>query len=179
MKIQFFGGTSFGVEGSGARVLLDATSGKCDIATCSDGQAVDGVEAKKVLTLPGEFEASGVLVRGLHTDAQKNVVYRFTIEDLVVAHFGKMEAMPSGKFLDNLGENIDVAILPVSEKFDAKQSKVLLEKVDPRLVIFCGETAAMPKIIEEFSAQLSEESEIKVSRSSLADDRTEFVILAS
>jgi hypothetical protein len=179
MKIQFFGGSSFLVETKLAKVAFDPADkkvGKVDIMTSSTGEEVS-LEAKKLLTLPGEYEISGVLVRGFHTNNDKNTVFKITLEDVVVAHFGNLP-MPKSSFFDALGENVDVALITLPDDFDAKSAKEFLEKVDPRMVIFGGNTSIFPRVVELFNAKLLPESTISVSRSSLPIDTTEFVILS-
>jgi L-ascorbate metabolism protein UlaG (beta-lactamase superfamily) len=180
MKIQFFGNSSFLIEGKSAKVafdLADAKVGKVDIATNSKGEDL-AVEAKKMLTLPGEYDISGVLVRGFHTHDDKNTVFKITMEDVVIAHFGDLPSMPKATFFDAIGENVDVALLTLREGFDAKSAKEFLEKVDPRMVIFGGDVTAFPKIVELFNAKFLPESDVSVSRTNLPSEATNFVILS-
>ena len=180
MKIQFFGGSSFLVEGKSAKVAFDPADkklGKVDITTSSTGEEIS-LEAKKLLTLPGEYEISGVLARGFHTHGDTNTVFKIALDDIVVAHFGNLPGMPKAEFFDRLGENVDIALLTLRDDFDAKSAKDFLEKVDPRMVVFGGNPAIYPRIVELFNAKLSEESSLSVSRSSLPTDTTEFVILS-
>ncbi len=157
--------------------LADAKVGKVDIATSSKGEDLT-VEAKKVLNLPGEYDISGVLVRGFYTHNDKNIVFKITMEDVVIAHFGDLPAISNVSFFDVLGENVDVALLTLREGFDVKSAKEFLEKVDPRMVIFGGDAAVFPKIVELFNAKIVPESEVSVSRSSLPSDTTDFLILS-
>lgn len=180
MKIQYFGDSSFGLVGKSAKVamnVVDDGMGKVDVATSSDSSEIS-VEAKKKLTLPGEFEVSGVLIRGLSTDDKTNVVYKCVIEDVEIVHFGDIPAMPMASFFNELGENVDVALFNLSEKTDLKMVKEFLEKIDPRMVIFGGEKEMFPQAIEKLNAVVKPESEIAVSRSSLPTDITEYVILS-
>lgn len=180
MKIQFFGGSSFLVEGKSAKIAFDPGDkklGKVDITTSSTGEEVS-LEAKKLLTLPGEYEISGVLVRGFHTHGDTNTVFKIVLDDIVVAHFGNLPGMPTAEFFDRLGENVDIALLTLRDDFDAKSAKDFLEKVDPRMVIFGGNAGIYPRIVELFNAKVLPESSISPSRSSLPTDTTEFVILS-
>ncbi len=180
MKIQFFGGSSFLINGKSAKAALDpidAKLGPVDIATSSNGAELS-IEAKKILTLPGEYDISDVLIRGFHTHGDTNTVFKITLDDVVVAHFGNLPGMPSASFFDDLGENVDVALLSLRDDFDAKSAKDFLEKVDPRMVIFGGNATIFPRIVELFNAKILPESEISVSRSSLPTDTTESVILS-
>jgi L-ascorbate metabolism protein UlaG (beta-lactamase superfamily) len=181
MKIQFFGNSSFLVEGKSAKVAFDPVdlkTEKLDIAMNSKGEE-PAVEAKKILTLPGEYDISDVLVRGFHIHEGKNTVFKITIEDVVIAHFGDLPSIPKATFFDALGENVDVALLTLREGFDAKSAKEFLEKVDPRMVIFGGDAAAFPKIVELFNAKILPESDVSVSRTNLPSEATNFVILSA
>ena len=180
MKIQFFGGSSFLVEGKTAKIafdLADAKLGKVDIAMSSTGEEL-AIETKKALTLPGEYDISGVLVRGFHTHGDTNTVFKITMEDVVIAHFGTLPGMPKVDFFNELGENVDVALLTLREGFDVKVAKEFLEKVDPRMVIFGGDPVVFPKIVELFNAKIAPESDVSVSRTSLPSEATDFVILS-
>ncbi len=180
MKIQFFGGSSFFVEGKSAKIIFDPQNikvGSVDIATSSNGEDIT-VDAKKTLTLPGEYDISDVLVRGFYTHKETNTVFKVVLDEVVFAHFGNIPGMPKAQFFDDLGENVDVALLTLHKDFDAKNAKEFLEKVDPRMVIFGGDKEVFPKIVELFNAKIFPESEISVSRSSLPSETTDFVILS-
>lgn len=180
MKIQFFGNSSFLVEGKSAKVAFDPANKKLekvDITTSSTGEEIS-LEAKKLLTLPGEYEISGVLVRGFYTHGNTNTVFKIALDDIVIAHFGNLPGIPKADFFDRLGENVDIALLTLRDDFDAKSAKDFLEKVDPRMVIFGGSSAVYPRIVELFNAKILPEAEMSVSRSSLPSETTEFVILS-
>lgn len=180
MKIQFFGNSSFGVIGKSAKVAMNPAGdsiGKVDIATSSKSSDME-IEAKKKLTLPGEYEVSGVLARGLHTNDRTNVVFKIVMDEIEVAHFGEIASMPLPRFFSELGENVDVALFNLSEKSDLKMVKEFLEKVDPRIVIFGGDKTMFPKAVEKLNAVIKPEPELIVSRSSLPSENTEFVILS-
>jgi L-ascorbate metabolism protein UlaG (beta-lactamase superfamily) len=180
MKIQFFGGTTFGVFGKSARILFDPTAKNTekniDFITFSNGEAIKGIESKKALTLPGEFEISNVLIRGV-ASRPENTVYKVVIEDLVIAHFGNLAETPVGKFFEILGENVDIALISVSEKFPVKKIKEILEDVDPRMVIFGGDPLFFPQITAELGAQTAEENPFNVSRSQLSEEKTDYFFL--
>ena len=180
MKIQFFGGSSFLIDGKSAKVVfdpLDAKVGTVDVATSSNGAEIT-TDAKKKLTLPGEYDISDVLIRGFHTHGDSNTVFKIVLDEVVIAHFGNIPGMPKAQFFDDLGENVDVALLTLNKDFDTKNAKEFLEKVDPRMVIFGGDAEVFPKIVELFNAKIVSESEVSVSRSSLPSDTTDFMILS-
>ncbi|NJP03670.1 hypothetical protein HC823_00020 [Candidatus Gracilibacteria bacterium] len=180
MKIQFFGGTTFGVFGKEARIMFDPTAENAekslDFATFSNGEAVKGIEAKKTLLLPGEFEISNVLVRGISSRLE-NTVYKVVIEDMAIAHFGNLAETPTSKFFETLGENVDIALINVSENFPVKKIKEVLEDVDPRMVIFGGDPTFFPQITAEFGVQTTETNPYSISRSQLSEEKTDYFFL--
>ncbi len=180
MKIQYHGDRYFSLEGKDVKCLLDPTSvaiETADFATISQGETAPKIEVKKALTLPGEFEIAGALINGLYTDDNQNVVYRVVLEEVRMAHFGMLSEVPSAEALEELGENIDVAMINLSEAFDEKKAKELIEKIEPRMVLLGGDQAFFPKMVESMGAKNVEENPIKISKSALSDDRTEVVIL--
>ncbi len=180
MKIQFFGGTTFGVYGKDVRMMFDPNATDApkdlDFVTFANGQTLEGIDAKKALTLPGEFEISNVLIRGIASRLE-NTVYKVVMEDMAIAHFGSLAETPNSKFFETLGENVDIALINISETFPLKKIKEVLEDVDPRMVIFGGNPQFFPQITEEFGAQTAESNPFSVSRSQLSEDKTDYLFL--
>ena len=180
MKIQFFGGNTFYVEGKEAKVVFDPGedySGSVDFATNSGSADFSGVqESKKRLMLPGEYEISGVLVMGYFSTSE-NVVYKVVMDDISLVHFGLLTEMPSAKFFDKLGENIDVIFVSLQEGFNEKLVKDLIETLEPRMAFLAGDRSFFPKMVESVGAKTVEENPMKISRSQLSDEKTEVLIL--
>ncbi|MCF7846674.1 MAG: MBL fold metallo-hydrolase [Candidatus Gracilibacteria bacterium] len=182
MKIQFFGGKTFGLFAKNARVVLDAPAKfpekKLDIATTSTEEDLSALDAKKVLSLPGEYEISEILVKGFQPK-QGRVTFKITMEDIAVAHFPAITLVPEAKFIDRLGENVDVVLLPLGEDLTPKTAKKLIEEIDPRVVIFGGDPQFFPEIKEMTGAQILEENSVDISRSKLPEEKTEYWILST
>ena len=179
MKIQSFGCRAFFVVGDEAKIVFDPESGfseVVDIATNSCDEGCDSVDSKKSLTLPGEYEVSGVLVMGYFSDG-KNVVYKAVVDGISLVHFGVLSAIPDTAFFDKLGENIDVVFVSLSEQFDEKLAKQLIEQLEPRIAFLGGDAAFFPKMVEILGAKNVGENSMKVSRSQFSDDKTEVLIL--
>ncbi len=180
MKIQFFGGNTFQVEGKDAKIVFDPIekySGSVDFATNSGKADFSGVkESKKRLMLPGEYEISGVLVMG-YFSTNENVVYKVILDDISLVHFGELTEMPDTKFFDELGENIDVIFVSLHEGFDEKSAKELIETLEPRMAFLAGDSSFFPKMVESVGAKTAEENPMKISRSQLSDEKTEILIL--
>ena len=181
MKVQFFGGNTFVIEGENATVVLDPSGDykgdSVDIVTNSGGADYANIkEYKKVLELPGEFEISEVLVMGYYATPE-NVVYRMILDEVAFVHFGTLTEVPGSKFFDKLGENIDIIFVCLSEQFDDKKAKNLIEQVDPRMVFLGGDESYFPKLVESMGAKTAEENPVNIAKSQLSDDKTEVVIL--
>ena len=181
MKIQFFGNQTFLIDGKNAKAGLNPTADiESDIALINQPSfdTPKDIVAKKVLSLPGEFEASGVLINALPTDGHTNTVFKFDMDDIVCAHLGNLKDLPLSKFYEELGENVDILFLPLSEDIKGKQAKEIFEKVSPRVTFVCGDQALFPEAIEKCGAKVLEESSIKMTRSQFSDDAMEVYILS-
>ena len=180
MKIQFYGGTSFGIFGKTTKVafdpLPDFKEKNLDFVMSSRGADLSEIEAKKHLSLAGEFEISGVLVRGFF-NGKENTIYKVICDDLTLVHFGQLPAQPDTKFVEQLGENVDVAFINLSKEFGPKEAKTLLENLDPRMAIFGGDPIFFPKMAEISGVKTAETNPINISKSNLSDETTELLIL--
>lgn len=180
MKIQFFGSNCFAVTGKDASFVFDPNEKfkeKADFVLNSGNHSeiAEKIEAKKILSLPGEFEISGALVRGFFSRPE-NVVYKVTLEGISFVHLGSLDSKPSTEFFAKLGENVDVVFVCLNDKFGVKEAKELAETLDPRYLLVGGDQGLFPKIIEE-GARMSEESPLPISQSSLNEEKCDILIL--
>lgn len=181
MKIQFFGNNTFGAFGKTARVVFnpaDNFAGKeIDFTTNSNGIIPSGVETKKSLFLPGEYEISNVLVKSIVQKIGDNILFKVVMEDLSIVHCGEMESIPDKTFLEELGEDIDVLLICISEKFPAKKVKEFLETIEPRVAFIGGDSSKFSELNGMIKINMSEENPVSVSRSTLSEDKSEYFIL--
>ncbi|MCK5461237.1 MBL fold metallo-hydrolase [Candidatus Gracilibacteria bacterium] len=181
MKIQFYGQNCFTISGKEASCAFDTPenfSQSVDVTMDSGNFSAKNIESKKNLSLPGEFEISGILVKGFYSDdQQKNIVYKIIIDDVCCVHLGDLQEIPHTKFFENLGENVDIAFVNFSESLNEKKVKDLLEKIEPRMVLLGGDESFFPKMVETCGAKTSEENPITVSKSSLSNDKTDIFIM--
>ncbi|MCF7812788.1 MBL fold metallo-hydrolase [Candidatus Gracilibacteria bacterium] len=182
MKIQFHGENCFSVQTKDASFLFDpsgsAPSKKYDFATNSGALEENTkklTDIKKVLSLPGEFEISGILVRGFYSRPE-NVVYKVTADNVCLVHLGSLESKPSTEFFEKLGENVDIVFVCLSEKFGVKQAKEMIETLDPRMTLIGGDQSFFPKMIES-GARMAEEDEITVTQTMVGEEKTDILVL--
>ena len=181
MKIQFLGQNGFLISGQKATVVCDpgeSVSAKNVDFVTNSGQFTknsEKIETKRVLSLPGEFEISNVLIRGFFSRPE-NVVYKIVIDGMSVVHLGSLESKPSTEFFEKLGENVDVVLVTLNEKFDAKAVREIVETLEPRYTIIGGDQSLFPKMVE-VGARIVEENPIVINQTTLNEEKNEALIL--
>jgi len=184
MKIQFYGHHCFGVSSREASFLFRPTEKEknvdVDFVISSFGEVSDiFTKAKKVLSLPGEFEISGALIRGFFSDdSRENVVYKVISEDVSCVFFGRLNGELSSDFLKKLGENVDVVFLLLHDKFSAKDAKTLIEYLSPRFAFLGGDSSFFSKMVE-VGAKILGESTFSFSSVDLREEKLDMFILTS
>ena len=157
MEITWLGHSCFRLKGSEATVITDPyapdsgyTLGKpkADIVTVShqhsDHNYVQGVPDARVISGPGEYEISNVLVIGMatyHDDAQgaqrgKNTVYLIEMDEVTVCHLGDLGHVLTSEQTEEL-DNVDVLLIPVGGVYtiDARLAAEVVRQLDPKVVI--------------------------------------------
>jgi len=158
MDISWLGHSCFRIKGSHAIVITDPYSpslgyslGKptARIVTVShqhEGHSyVQGIGGEpKLITRPGEYEISGVLIIGITTfhDAArggksgKNTVYLMEIDDIVVCHLGDLGHVLTIGQVEEMG-NVDVLLLPVGgvSTINAPMAAEVVRQLEPKVVV--------------------------------------------
>lgn len=100
----------------------------------------------QALTGPGEYEIRDVQVRGIRTRGQsssdsapaaaRNTIYVFEIEDLVVAHLGRLGSVLTEDEASEIG-SIDILLIPVGggPALDASRASEVISQLEPTFVI--------------------------------------------
>jgi L-ascorbate metabolism protein UlaG (beta-lactamase superfamily) len=157
MEITWLGHSCFRLKGSEATVITDPyapdlgyTLGKpkADIVTVShqhsDHNYVQGIPDARVISGPGEYEISNVLVLGIttyHDDVQgaqrgKNTVYLVEMDEVTVCHLGDLGHVLTSEQTEEL-DNVDVLLIPVGGVFtiDARLAAEVVRQLSPKVVI--------------------------------------------
>jgi len=158
VDISWLGHSCFRIRGTQATVITDPYSpdlgyslGKpaAHIVTVSHqhpGHAyVQGIGGEpRLLTGPGEYEISGVLIIGLATfhDGEggsqrgKNTVYLIGIDEVVVCHLGDLGHVLTTEQVAGL-ENVDVLLLPVGgvSTINAPMAAEVVRQLEPKVVV--------------------------------------------
>jgi len=158
MDISWLGHSCFKIKGSHATVITDPYSpslgyslGKptARIVTVSHQHPghsyVQGIGGEpRVITGPGEYEISGILIIGIATfhDAEgggkrgKNTVYLMEVDEVSVCHLGDLGHVLTAEQAEELG-NVDILLLPVGgvSTINAPAAAEVVRRLEPKVVI--------------------------------------------
>ncbi len=156
MDVTWLGQSCFRLRGRGAAVVTDPYPPALgprlklegNLVTVSHGHEnhshVQSVRDAYVIEGPGEYEVSGVTVRGLPTyhDAQqgaehgRNTVYVIELDDVRVCHLGDLGHALDDRALEAIG-NVDVLLVPVGGgcTLDGAKAAEVVRQVEPLYVV--------------------------------------------
>lgn len=160
MDITYLDGSSFLLSGRDASLIINPAPGAAaargaapDVVTVSCLEDVPEADAEsapgKTLTRPGEYEISGVLIRGVRPANppanHKTVVYLITMDGVRLCHLGHLSQALSGAEVGELSA-ADVVFVPVSGQGTLAPgvASEVLASLSPRLVIPMWYPSALP-----------------------------------
>jgi len=158
MEINWLGHSCFRIRSKQATVVTDPVSpgkgytlGKlsANIVTVShkhEGHSyADGIsDNPRVLSLPGEYEVSNVLIIGLASfhdsshgaERGKNTVFVLETEELSICHLGDLGSPLSSSQVEEIGK-VDILMVPVggSSTINATAAAALVRQIEPKIVL--------------------------------------------
>ena len=130
---------------------------------------------KKVVSWPGEYDFSGISVRGIGQEGGKQISYVCTTENVRIGFIDGPILDWTDIDIQHLGE-VDVLVVAAD---NAKKVVTLVEAVDPRVVILFetkdGDLSGTAKACG--TAQIQKVDEFKVKAGSLPQDSRQVVVL--
>ena len=201
MDITWLGHSCFRIRGNRATVITDPYAPSlgyslgnptADIVCVSHQHPghsyIQGVAGKpKLVTGPGEYEISGVLIIGIATfhDAErgtkrgKNTVYLMQIDEVSVCHLGDLGHVLTAEQVEELGK-VDVLLVPVGgvSTIGAPVAAEVVRQLEPKVVIpmhyktqaLTLELEPVDKFLKEMGVQeANPQPKLSLSRSSLPD----------
>ena len=180
MEINWLGHSCFRIKGTKVTIITDPYSpdlgyslGKpaARIVTVSHqhpghsySQGIDG--EPKLVTGPGEYEISGVLIIGMATfhDGEKggkmgkNTVYLMDVDEVSVCHLGDLGHVLTTEQVEEL-EDVDVLLLPVGglSTINAAMAAEVVRQLEPKVVVpMHYKTAALKRELEPVEEFLKE-----------------------
>lgn len=182
MKIQWHEQISFSGQASTGTFAFNPTRAEAHeqftFACFTNGQVIAGINSGKNFALAGEYEMSDILMRGFQHKIDNEVIFKIVADGITCAYFGAIKTIPEPKILKELGENVDVAIVNLTEGFEAKKAKELIEKVEPRYAIVGGDQIYFAELKNLMKVTLHEKNSIKIAKASVMDEGTEVVVLS-
>ena len=158
MDINWLGHACFRIKGNQAVIITDPfppdlgfTLGKqnANIVTISHQHAshnyTKGVGGEpKIISGPGEYEISGILIIGIATfhdsvrgqTRGKNTVYLMEIDGISICHLGDLGHVLTSEQVEEIGD-IDVLLLPVGggSTINAAMAAEVIRQLEPKAVI--------------------------------------------
>lgn len=159
MTITWYGHSCFRLESKDTSLLIDPFSQeiglrppkiKDNIVLVShqhyDHNNIEGLPLDTFLIKgPGEYEAKGVSVKGIHSFHDKsqgqerglNAIYLIKMEDLVLTHLGDFgESKLSEEQIEKIGD-IDIVMIPVGGTYtiNYKEAVEIINQIEPKIVI--------------------------------------------
>jgi L-ascorbate metabolism protein UlaG (beta-lactamase superfamily) len=152
MELQYFGANCVRLTTRKAQIVVDdnlaqlglKTVTKPDDISLLTSKDIPAQKSRFVADMPGEYEISGVIVRGVAARGLKDetgrfsrVIYAIKAEDLKVAVFGHIFPELSDDQLEQIGL-VDIAIVPVGGNnytLDGVGALKVIKKIEPKIVI--------------------------------------------
>ena len=208
MEISWLGHSCFRIRGRQATVITDPYSpdlgyalGKpsARIVTVSHQHPghsyVQGIGGDpKLITGPGEYEISGILIIGVTTfhDAEKgsqrgkNTIYLMEIDEVSVCHLGDLGHMLTAEQMEGL-ENVDILLIPVGgvSTIGAPVAAEVMRQLEPKVVIpmhykteaLTWELEPVERFLKEAGVdQVTSQSKLSFNRSSLPQSTEVFLL---
>jgi L-ascorbate metabolism protein UlaG (beta-lactamase superfamily) len=158
MDISWLGHSCFRIRGGQSTVITDPyppslgySLGKptAHIVTVSHQHPghsyVRGIDGEpKLITRPGEYEVSGVLIIGIatyHDEEEgtkrgRNILYLVEVDEVSICHLGDLGHVLTTEQVEKL-DNVDVLLLPVGgiSTIDAPVAAKVVRQLEPKVVI--------------------------------------------
>ena len=213
MQISWLGHAAFRLQGKttsdvisivtdpykSEKVGLKMPHVEADIVTIShDHDDHNGLEAIKgepfVIRGAGEYEVKGVYIEGIesyHDDEKgakrgNNIIYRFELEDISIAHLGDLGHELTDKQLERL-EGTDIVLIPVGGVYtiDAQKAVSVINQIEPRIVIpmhyslpgLKFDLGTVDQFLKAIAVKPRKEEKLKITKKDLPQEDMEVVIL--
>ena len=146
-----------------------------------------------VINCAGEFDVKGIIIEGIksyHDDKSgkergDNIIFRFDIEGISLAHLGDLGEVLDNQQLEKLG-GVDILFVPVGGKYtlDAKKAVEVISQLEPRIVIPMHyktpdlkiDIEGVDKFIKELGIEPNYEEKFKINKKDLPSEDMNLLI---
>jgi L-ascorbate metabolism protein UlaG (beta-lactamase superfamily) len=182
MKITYHGQSAFTFEGSKATLASDPQNQKTktDVMLFTDSEKTPPDADSKIISWPGEYEVSGIVIVGKKVKNKNLSFYRFTIDEINIAFLNGIQEELDDEELNMLGE-IDILVLAIGNTdFNIKKVHDIFEDIEPRILIpFAYTDQSLSELNKEFGNSSSSQKiqQFEITKETLPVDNSQIVIL--
>jgi len=203
MEIRWFGSSAFQLRAAAGMVLFDPFVGVVGTGRSLDANTVVTVsnagvdpaavaqlgDRGRVLDGPGEYEVSGIGVRGLPTPLEDqeasrrvNTVYVVEVEGLTVCHLGSLRSTLSAQILQTIGRVDILMVSVVSDGLSPEMAAAAVRQIEPTVILPMGhDGSAGAPAVTEFLSELGTAAgepvqRLSVTRSNLGEEQRVVVL---
>ena len=129
----------------------------------------------------GEYEISGICIKGIGSNGYNNVVYTLTLEDISICHLGALSKEVDPGLKEAVGE-VDILFIPIGggELLDPQKAASAAIHLEAKIVIPMNyNESQLKQFIKEFGPATSGTEKLTVKKKDLAEKKGEVVVLKS
>ncbi len=202
MDIEYLGANCIRLTTKKAMVFIDPVvpgikinTSKAKFSLITNDNILDYKGEEFIVNTPGEYEMSGLTVRGLaaraHTDeeGESAVIYKINFEGFNLVVTGHIFTKLSDEQLEAIGM-VDVLIMPVGGNgytIDSTGAAQLSRKIEPKIVIpthysdkqikYDVPQAELKMFLDEMGAQPDEQEKLKLGKNTILPEQLQVVPL--
>jgi len=130
----------------------------------------------------GEYEISGIYIKGVGSNGRNNTVYTLALEDISICHLGALSKEMDPSLKEAVGE-ADILFIPIGggELLDPQKAAGAAIHLEAKIVIPMNyNESQLKQFIKEFGAgEVTAADKLTIKKKDLADKKGEVVVLKS
>ena len=130
----------------------------------------------------GEYEISGIYIKGIGSNGRNNTVYSLVLEDISICHLGALSKEMDPSLKEAVGE-VDILFIPIGggELLDPQKAAGAAIHLEAKVVIPMNyNESQLKQFIKEFGAgEAAAGDKLTIKKKDLADKKGEVVVLKS
>src|SRR3990167_7093871 len=130
----------------------------------------------------GEYEVSGIYIKGVGSNGRDNTVYTLALEDISICHLGALSKEMDPSLKEAVGE-VDILFIPIGggELIDPQKAAGAAIHLEAKIVIPMNyNESQLKQFIKEFGAgETTAADKLTVKKKDLAEKKGEVVVLKS
>jgi len=128
----------------------------------------------------GEYEISGIYIKGVGSNGRNNTVYTLTLEDISICHLGALSKEMDPSLKEAVGE-VDILFIPIGggELLDPQKAAGAAIHLEAKIVIPMNyNESQLKQFIKEFGAgEATAADKLTIKKKDLAEKKGEVVVL--